>query len=262
MSLPERHRLLEAAEALRGSHPMAFTGAGMSVQSGIPPFRGPGGLWTTIDPALFEIGAFRARPLESWRIIKEIFFDTLGRARPNAGHEALSRLERAGRLSGIVTQNIDGLHQAAGSRVVYEFHGNMRRLRCLECGRTPALGAVSLEELPPRCPACGGLLKPDFIFFGEAIPAEVQEASLSLARFSKCCLVVGSTGEVYPAAYIPQEARRHGATIVEINVRPSHFTDAVTDIFLQGPAAETLAALAELLGGCAPASPVSRKAES
>ncbi len=240
-------QLQQAAEALKGRRIMAFTGAGISVESGIAPFRGPGGLWSRVDPARFEIAAFHADPAGSWALIKELFFDTLGRAEPNAAHLALAGLERADRVLGVVTQNIDGLHQVAGSRVVYEFHGNTRRLRCLACDRTMPVAGIDLSTLPPKCPACGGVLKPDIIFFGEAIPAEAQAASMALARFCDACLVVGSTGEVLPAAYVPEEAHRHGAVVVEVNVAPSQFTRRITDVFVQAPAGAALAELARLL---------------
>ena len=247
MVFPDPQSLERAAEALKGRRIMAFTGAGISVESGIAPFRGPGGLWSRIDPARFEIAAFHADPAGSWALIKELFFDTLGRAEPNAAHKALAELERADRVLGVVTQNIDGLHQAAGSRVVYEFHGNTRRLRCVSCDRTLGRDEADLSRLPPKCPSCKGLLKPDIIFFGEAIPAEAQAASMALAKFCDACLIVGSTGEVLPAAYVPQEARRHGAVIVEVNVAPSQFTGRITDVFVQAPAGAALSALARLL---------------
>lgn len=246
MNPGSKQRIAEAAAALKGRRLMAFTGAGISVESGIPPFRGPGGLWTKYDPAAFEIDAFLARPGESWRLIKEIFFDFLGKVAPNPAHLALAELERAGLLSGIVTQNIDNLHQEAGSSVVYEFHGNMRQLRCLDCNTVVPAAGFDLSRLPPVCP-CGGLLKPDLIFFGEAIPSEAYAASLALARYCEACLVVGTTGEVMPACRVPLEAKRHGALVVEINVKPSAFTGNVTDHFLQGKAGETLTALVRAL---------------
>lgn len=246
MNPVSEQRVREVAAALRGRRMMAFTGAGISVESGIPPFRGPGGLWTRYDPAAFEIDAFLARPGECWRLIKEIFFDFLGKAAPNPAHLALAELERAGLLAGIVTQNIDNLHQEAGSRVVHEFHGNMRHLRCLDCGTLVPAAGFDLSQLPPFC-ACGGLLKPDFIFFGEAIPAQAHAASLDLARSCEACLVIGTTGEVMPACGVPLAAKRHGALVVEINVKPSAYTGETSDHFLQGRAGETLGALARAL---------------
>ena len=150
MSLSTAARLLRTAR-----HATAFTGAGISVESGIPPFRGAEGLWSRYDPQCLDIGYFHAHPVEAWRVIKEIFYDFFGAARPNDAHRALAVLEQEGIIRATITQNIDNLHQEAGSHTVYEFHGNSRQLLCLGCGtRTPA-SAVPLEALPPRC-ACGG----------------------------------------------------------------------------------------------------------
>jgi len=126
--------LEQAADALRrAKRAVAFTGAGISVESGIPPFRGPDGLWSRYDPQVLDLSYFHAHPLESWQVIKEIFYDYFGRARPNEAHKALARLEQAGYLQGVITQNIDNLHQEAGSRHVVEYHGTSRYLTCTAC---------------------------------------------------------------------------------------------------------------------------------
>lgn len=145
----------------------------------------------------------------------------------------------------VITQNIDSLHHDAGSREVYEYHGSLRELECMDCrGRTPYT-EVDLGSLPPACPRCGGLLKPDIVFFGEPIPEKALRLASDAANTCDAMLVVGSTGEVQPASRLPHLAKnRSGATIIEVNVRPSSFTDSITDIFLQGPAAATLHALA------------------
>jgi len=141
---------------------VAFTGAGISVESGIPPFRGPDGIWSRYDPQVLNLTYFQRHPLASWQVIKEIFYDFFGQARPNPAHEALTRLEAAGYLNGVITQNIDNLHQESGTRDVIEFHGTSRRLTCLSCLQSWEFRSEMLASLPPLCPRCEGLLKPDF----------------------------------------------------------------------------------------------------
>jgi NAD-dependent deacetylase len=229
-------RLIRSARNLTG-----FTGAGISVESGIPPFRGEGGLWTKYDPRLLEIGYFLKHPEVSWPVLKEIFYDHFGTARPNRAHEVLAAWEARGLLKTLITQNIDNLHFDAGSCNVVEFHGNSRTLACLTCGaRRPAVAAL-LETLPPRC-NCGGILKPDFVFFGENIPREASVAADRAARITDCMLVVGSTGSVYPAALVPLRAKEHGAALIEINPEPSEFS-ADADVRVPLGAAETFGLL-------------------
>jgi NAD-dependent deacetylase len=231
------HALRNAAEALKKARcAMAFTGAGISVESGIPPFRGPGGVWSKYDPDKFEKGYFKRHPEEVWPLLKEIFYDMYGRAKPNPAHLALAELEAAGRLVGIVTQNIDSLHHDAGSRVVHEYHGSTRRMQCLSCRTFFDTEAVSLDILPPPCPACGGLLKPDFVFFGEGIPDDVHRAATDLAEQADVCLVIGTGGTVVPAGRIPVVVKQHGGTIIEINLRDTSYTYNTTDYFLEGKA--------------------------
>jgi NAD-dependent deacetylase len=231
------HALRNAAEALKKARcAMAFTGAGISVESGIPPFRGPGGVWSKYDPDKFEKGYFKRHPEEVWPLLKEIFYDMYGRAKPNPAHLALAELEAAGRLVGVVTQNIDSLHQDAGSRVVHEYHGSTRRMQCLSCRTFFDTESISLDILPPPCPACGGLLKPDFVFFGEGIPDDVHRAATDLAKQADVCLVIGTGGEVVPAGRIPVVVKQHGGTIIEINLRDTSYTYNTTDYFLEGKA--------------------------
>ena len=238
--------LEQAADLLRNARrAVAFTGAGISVESGIPPFRGPDGLWSRYDPQVLDLHYFHAHPREAWTVIKEIFYDYFGQARPNEAHKALARLEAAGYLQGIITQNIDNLHQEAGSRDVVEYHGTSRYLTCTACGHKLEASPQIFETLPPLCPRCGGLLKPDFIFFGEGIPAEAHRRSLAETQLSDVWLVVGTTGEIMPAALLPREAKHRGARIIEVNVQPSNYTFGVTDIFLPGRATVTLRALAD-----------------
>lgn len=237
--------LERAAELLaRHGRTAVLTGAGVSVESGIPDFRSPEGLWTRFDPFEYAtLEAFRATPRKVWRMLAEME-EVLGAARPNAGHLALARLEAEGIVEGIVTQNIDGLHQAAGSRAVVEFHGSHRTLSCLACGERHTREEVSRRGVPPPCD-CGALLKPDVIFFGEEIPAEALRASTRLATRCRVLLVVGTSAEVAPASQIPWLAKQAGATIVEVNLAPSSITAAVTDLFLEGAAGEVLPRLTE-----------------
>ena len=231
------HALENAAQALRNARcAMAFTGAGISVESGVPPFRGPGGVWSRYDPDKFEKGYFKRHPAEVWPLLKEIFFDTLSRARPNPAHLALAELEAAGRLAGIVTQNIDSLHQLAGSRTVHEYHGSTRRMQCLSCRTFFDSASISLDTLPPSCPRCGGLLKPDFIFFGEGIPTDVHRAATDLAAQSDVCLIIGTGGQVVPAGRIPYIVKNRGGTIIEINLEDTSYTYGTTDYYLGGKA--------------------------
>ncbi|MBL7138211.1 MAG: NAD-dependent deacylase [Bacteroidales bacterium] len=238
----------EAASLLQKSRfTTAFTGAGISVESGIPPFRGEEGLWSKYDPRYLEISFFLSRPEESWQVIKQIFYDFFGKAAPNRAHLVLAEMERRGMLHRIITQNIDNLHQEAGNTRVYEFHGNSMKLVCLACSREFPYGKINLDHLPPRCPDCQGLLKPDFIFFGEAIPQEPLAAAYDAADKSDVFLIIGSTGEVMPANQIPPLAKQNGAKIIEINPEESNYTRRITDIFLQGKAGEVMSMLAETL---------------
>lgn len=238
----------EACRILREArHLVVFTGAGISVESGIPPFRGPDGLWNKVDPSFLELEVFFRDPAGSWRLIKEIFYDFIGGARPNPAHDAVARLEKAGIVKAVITQNIDHLHQEAGSVHVIEYHGTTRRLVCLQCGKTWKESEVDLSDPPPFCVRCGGLLKPDFVFFGEGIPREASLAASYQTMEADAFLVVGTTGEVMPACALPWAAKENGARVVEVNLHPSHYTDAITDVYLQGPAGEVCARLADAL---------------
>lgn len=225
----------------------AYTGAGISVESGIPPFRGAGGLWDKYDPGMLEIGYFMANPKEAWVVIKEIFYDFFGTARPNRAHIILADMENKGLISRTITQNIDNLHQEAGSRHVFEFHGNSRRLVCLSCHKTYIVGEISIDHLPPDCRICGGLLKPDFVFFGEPIPQNALLASYDAASKSDIFLIIGTTGEVMPANQVPLMAKENGATIIEINPDPSNYTGRITDLFLEGKAVEVMEKIGKML---------------
>ncbi|MCJ2165559.1 MULTISPECIES: NAD-dependent deacylase [unclassified Pseudodesulfovibrio] len=239
--------LENAALALKNARcALAFTGAGISVESGVPPFRGPGGVWSKYDPDMFEKGYFKRHPEEVWPLLKEIFYDTLGRARPNPAHTALAELEAVGKLAGIITQNIDSLHQAAGSGVVHEYHGSTRRMQCMHCREFFASETISLEKLPPLCPHCSGLLKPDFVFFGEGIPTAVHIAAVELAEQSDVCLIIGTGGQVMPAGRIPYIVKNRGGTIIEVNLHDTDYSYTTSDYFLQGKAGEMTPKLVRL----------------
>ncbi len=237
-----------AASLIRGAkHLTAFTGAGISVESGIPPFRGEGGLWSRYDPRMLELDYFLAHPATAWPVIREIFYDHFGKARPNKAHEVLAAWEARGLLKALITQNIDNLHYVAGSRNIVEFHGNSRLLLCLGCARRVEATPALLSSLPPRC-ACGGLYKPDFIFFGEGIPPRAHARAQEEAGLSDVMLVVGSTGEVYPAALVPRWASEAGARIIEVNPQSSEFTASLSDIHIPMKAAEAFSLIEKELG--------------
>jgi NAD-dependent deacetylase len=241
-------KIKEAAIILKRSRfTTAFTGAGISVESGIPSFRGNGGLWQKYDPKVLDLQYFLHEPAGSWVVIKEIFYDFFGAAKPNKAHRVLARMEKEGLLGRTITQNIDNLHQEAGSAILSEFHGNSKNLVCLHCHRRYRSGQISLEHFPPTCLECGGILKPDFVFFGEAIPQLPLAEAYEAATLSDVFLIIGTTGEVMPANQIPLMAKEHGATIIEVNPEPSNYTDHITDIFLQGRATEIMQKLEEQL---------------
>ena len=226
---------------------VALTGAGISVESGIPPFRGKGGLWEKFDPMIFaHIDAFRRDPDTVWKRLLKALGETLVKARPNKAHQGLAELERHGCLRAVITQNVDGLHQAAGSREVIEFHGSMASHRCLDCERGVPTEAIDFTRLPPRC-ACGGVLRPEIVFFGEAIPFAALQSSERFARMCDAMLVVGTSATVEPAASIPHIAKQHGACIIEINPDPTPLTRTISDISLMGPAGAMVSELVAAL---------------
>lgn len=237
-----------AANLIRkAKYAVAFTGAGISVESGIPPFRGENGLWNTTDPIFLEIDFFRKKPLQSWIKIKEIFYDSLGDAEPNIAHEILAKMEKRSFLETIITQNIDHLHQKAGSKYVYEIHGTYKQLVCTECSSEYDMSFADLNYLPPTCFICKGILKPDMVFFNEPIPKFAKKRSFEEAAKADVLLIIGTNAEVLPAAKIPEIAKENGAKIIEINIKPSHFTNTVTDIFLKMKATEAMKEIGKLL---------------
>ena len=225
---------------------VVFTGAGVSVESGIPPFTGAGGLWNQYDPKFIELDFFYGHPTRSWQEMKQIFFTCMDEAQPNKAHRVIAQLEKRGGFQGVITQNIDGLHQKAGSKNVQEFHGTIHQMHCIACGRKYKTEEVSLDELPPKC-FCGGVLKPDFVFYGEGINPAVYTASQELAEEADVMLVVGTAGQVMPACSLPLLAKQFGATIIEVNTLPSAYTDGVSDFFFQEKATEFFSKLEQAL---------------
>jgi NAD-dependent deacetylase len=212
----------------RSGYAVALTGAGISVESGIPDFRSAGGLWSKYDPLEFGyIESFRANPAKVWKMLVELD-EVLASADPNAGHRALAELEKRGILRLIITQNVDSLHQRAGSTKVVEFHGNNRTLRCDSCGQRFPRETVSLKSLPPRCP-CGSALRPELVFFGEAIPGDAYHQAMTAASKCDFMLIVGTSASVAPASQIPRLAKQNGAFLLEINPQASELSHNLTD---------------------------------
>lgn len=245
--------LVRAAELLSAARSgLAFTGAGVSAESGIPTFRGEGGLWTRYDPIkVASIDYFMADPSAYWKVSRDRGRVALA-ARPNPAHHALAALEKKGHLAGVVTQNTDGLHQDSGSRRVIEVHGSGRTVRCLDCGAQERRADVQSRldvEMPPRCKVCGGtFLKPAVVLFGEPMPyAAVQEA-FALAREADVVLVVGSSLVVYPAADIPLAAARSGAKMIVVNAETTPFDD-LADVVIHGKAGVVLPEIVKLIDG-------------
>jgi NAD-dependent deacetylase len=232
---------------------IALTGAGLSVESGIPPFRGPGGLWTKHgEPPMNGFQRFLADPRGAWEDrlnpsgpMRELW-SALSAARPNPGHRAFVELENLGVLRSLITQNVDNLHRLAGTRRLLEIHGNATLIRCLGCGRRFARDEIDFSELPPHCPGCNGLLKSDTVSFGEPIPSDVLEGCFEEAARADCMIVAGTSATVYPAAQFPLDVHERGGDLIEINPYPSELT-AVSRHVLQGPAGEILPKLVELV---------------
>lgn len=239
----EEHIREAAGIIVNSSLTIALTGAGVSVESGIPDFRSAEGLWARYDPAEYAtIDAFRRDPEKIWNMLREME-DLVMNARPNAAHTGMGELERMGFLHCVITQNIDNLHQAGGSRNVIEYHGNSSTLSCLSCEKHYTMEEMTGEQIP-RC-TCSMPLKPDVVFFGEAIPVDALNRSFELASRADAVLIVGTSAVVSPANTIPMIARERGAKLIEINKEETHLSESVTDVFLKGNAGSVIAALVE-----------------
>ncbi len=235
------------AAARRG---VAFTGAGVSAESGIRTFRGENGLWRQYDPyKVASIEGFRRDPAVYWRVASG-GWRMFRAAEPNPGHRALVALEERGHLAGVVTQNTDGLHRDAGTHRLIELHGNGRTVRCLDCGAIEPRSDVQDRldrELPPRCLVCGGMhIKPDVVFFGEALPSAAMMEAFRIARECDLMLVVGSSLQVYPAADVPEVAAERSVPIVIVNDEPTPMDVAAT-VVIRGRSAEVLPEIERLV---------------
>jgi NAD-dependent deacetylase len=238
------------ARLIRAYQPcVALTGAGASTESGIPDFRSPTGLWAEFDPAEYaSVSAFRADPAKVWRFYKPRI-SMLTEAQPNAAHRALAALEAAGLLEAVVTQNIDLLHERAGSCNVVEVHGSIRTASCLSCGSSyPRDGVLAMLEHAdaPGCARCGAILKPDVVFFGELLPSDGIDRAFELARRAGLLLVVGSALEVHPVAALPEETLLAGGRLAIVNKGATPY-DRRAELKIDGNAGEILRAVAEEL---------------
>jgi len=225
---------------------VVFTGAGISTESGIPDFRGPGGLWTKYDPDDFTIDKFLGSPgtrKKMWQRLRE--GGLMEDAQPNAAHYAVVELEKMGKLLSLVTQNVDNLHQKAGSNpaLIRELHGNMQMLVCLDCRERYPIEIIKERyadsDNVPSCEYCRGILKPDVIFFGEALPQETLSQAMQEADECDVMLVIGSSLVVYPAAYVPIQAKQSGAKLVIINKGDTE-QDSMADVRIDAAAGETM----------------------
>ena len=248
--MPDLTKMIDKAAKtiLDSNYVIALVGAGMSVESGIPPFRGPGGLWTKYgepDGSSFE--RFLDDPKGWWTsyskpqgYMKELV-ETIESAKPNPAHYALVEMEKLDVLKHIISQNVDNLHVRAGSKALSEIHGNMFKLRCIACHQRYELDEISREVLPPHCP-CGGLIKTDGVMFGEPIPPKVLDRCQAEAEKCDCMILIGTSGTIYPAAGFPSTAKYRGATLIEVNPYETPFTD-MCEVILRAPAAESMPAV-------------------
>jgi len=233
------HPISQARDWIEDAQSIAvLTGAGISAESGIPTFRGPGGLWNNRRPEdLATPQAFARDPklVWEWYVWRR---ERVAAARPNPGHQALAKLEARGVQCTLITQNVDGLHRAAGSRNLLELHGNLWRERCVVCGREVENHDSAARPLPPRC-SCGGMLRPGVVWFGEALPAAAIELAVQAAQHCDVFLVCGTSVVVYPAAALPQRAIAAGARVIEVNLEETPFSQ-FAHVSLRGKCGELL----------------------
>ncbi len=224
-----------------------LTGAGISVESGVPTFRGQGGLWKSYRPEeLATPQAFRRNPalVWEWYLWRR---SIIAKAEPNAGHIALVELERKYTENFLlITQNVDGLHQKAGSKRLVELHGNIWRVKCLSCGVVYYDYFVSYAQLPPACKECGGLIRPDVVWFGEALPEDTLEIAIRWAKDCDVFVVVGTSAVVYPAGELPYLAKEYGAKVIEINPEGTPVS-SLADVIIREPASSGVKKLLEVL---------------
>lgn len=252
-SSPDPAQFSQAAELLRSARRVvALTGAGTSTPSGIPDFRSDGtGLWSQVDPfVVASVWGFRENPQRFYKWMQPLASDILS-AQPNRAHQALASMEKSGKLRIIITQNIDALHQKAGSQRVIELHGHLRRVVCLTCAfsddATTYLNAFIFEDAMPFCPHCGDILKPDIVLFGEPLPEESIVLAQEEALQCDLMLVAGSSLEVMPAADLPALAVRSGARLIFVNLGITPY-DHLADVIVRGDVARVLPQLADAWG--------------
>ncbi len=246
-----------AAVVARASHTVVLAGAGMSKESGIPTFRGDGGLWTVNgEPPLNQFETFASDPRRWWerRLAESAdsatggFAAAIDAAQPNAGHVALAELEAMGRVAHLITQNIDDLHRRAGQTSITEIHGNRHWMRCMHCGaRWPkAEFVVDADDLPPRCasPGCQGIVKSDTVMFGEPIPGEALLRCAEETRQADCFMTIGTSAVVYPAAQYPLDAVRRGVPLIEVNPEETPLSP-FADVVVRAPSGEALPRLVQ-----------------
>jgi NAD-dependent deacetylase len=260
-----------ARDIFNAQHVVVLTGAGISTESGIPDFRSPGGLWEKYDPMEFLYERFLADPKRIWEMsfkMKQSGDLDMGQALPNPAHLALAELEHMGLVKCVITQNVDNLHQKAGSTDVIEFHGNMLWAKCIQCQSRYPLEELEekldIDALPPRCEKCAGVLKPDAVFFGESIPADSLQRAVAESMMADVMIVAGTSAVVYPAAELPFVAKSGGgffstsvtepspnvgAVIIEVNDEPTQLTGRVSDYLLQGKVGTVLPAIVEAIQG-------------
>lgn len=239
-----------ASDIKNTQHIVAFTGAGISAESGIPTYRGEGGLWTRYDPNLYaHIGYFRQNPSYYWNFFKDVRYPMLKEVKPNRAHTALAEIEAIGHLKTVITQNIDGLHQEAGSSSVIELHGTTRIITCMDCSKEYQMEEVYLKlekQMPPLCSKCKGILRPAVVFFGEMLVPETINRAYDEAERSDLLVAVGSSLVVYPAADIPLRAKQTGAKLVIIN-KDSTPLDTVADYVINDAAGKVLPQIVQSL---------------
>ena len=243
----------KAAAAFRKSrHVVALSGAGLSAESGIPTYRGTDGLWTKFGEPTFDGWEQFCNDPKGWwehaieQRSRSEFSQAIEAAKPNPGHHAMADLEQMGRLAHVITQNIDNLHQTAGSRAITEIHGNRKKVRCMNCGGRDRMETISLDRLPPLCPECGGILKTDTVMFGEPIPSDALRECYRQALAADLFIVVGTSALVFPAAEFPVMAKRQGALLIEVNPGETPLSE-IADVTIRASAGEALPAVVELL---------------
>jgi len=222
----------------------AFTGAGISAESGVPTFRGEDGLWKKFKPEeLANFGAFMRNPelVWEWYAYRR---ELIGKTQPNAGHLALAQMEHRYPHMAVITQNVDNLHRRAGSTVVHELHGNIERNYCTGCGKYVSEDFMARQTSAPKCPNCRGLIRPDVVWFGEMLPVDEWNKSVSTAERADVLFVIGTSAIVYPAASLPVIAKRAGAYVVEINIERTEFSSEADEVLL-GPSASILPQILE-----------------